>query len=143
MRKVDLIDKLNNAILEGNLVLVRQLAAECDSLDVLGRNGLSPLMYAAGLERDELCLELIQFGADVNFQGDSGTTALHMAVLESITEAILISGNVGAENTSTVYTLLKQGASPDIVDINGDTALDLAKSRDSTVLCNLLTNTST
>lgn len=67
---------------------------------------------------------LLENGANIHLQNESGETALHLAVL----------GN----NSKIVRMLLKKGANPNLKDNDGRSALDLAKNEGLTEIAQML-----
>jgi len=120
------ISHLNERIRNNDIENVRLLIKSVENLDAVDSDDYSPLMCAAGMENLAICSEIVAMGADVNFQSVAGTTALHIAVLESIANQVHKSGELGHENEEIVSFLLKNGASPELKDIYGSSALDIA-----------------
>ena len=137
-----MIKQLNQAISIGDQAKAKEIANLIEDLDTVDEQDVSPLMCAAGCEDYALCLYLIKQGADVNLQNTSGSTALHMAVLESVANAILSDNKLGNENTSIVSALLEKGANPYLVDSLGHSAIDIANDSESEILLSVLTKVS-
>ena len=97
---------LADAVLAGNLELVRKLVADgadIQGLDtrpqVAGANGRRPLNFAA-LKNDTKMIELLlELGADINGQNLTGFTPLHHAVEAEAIEAITLLLSKGADTT--------------------------------------------
>jgi ankyrin repeat protein len=93
--------------------------------DMMDQNGVSPLMYAAQRvhNRDPAQL-LITFNARLNAQDSKGNTPLHYCV--------------AFNNASVMHVLLDKGASLDIVNKKGQTALEFAIERKKIQAANLM-----
>jgi hypothetical protein len=76
------------------------------------------LMFEAALdpERIEEFYSIVNSGVDLNAKDESGLTALHYAA--------------DADNGEAVRVLLLSGADPEIMDVQGHTARDLAEQGD-------------
>lgn len=73
-----------------------------------------PLIHAILHDRIEIVQTLLSYGADVNIRNHKTQTPLHTAVK--------------MRQDETLHLLMRYGASPDIADADGTTALGLAKS---------------
>lgn len=113
----------------------------------------APLHYAAMREDTDLLAVLLDAGAQVNAKGELGATPLHIAAAHgraSAVELLLTAGadiTAQADNGSTplhysvafgstnvatvVSSLLRNGASTDVVDGKGKTPIDLSKEKGS------------
>jgi palmitoyltransferase len=93
--------------------------------DMLDQNGVTPLMYAAQRvhNRDPAQL-LITFNARLNAQDPKGNTPLHYCV--------------AFNNAAVMQVLLDKGASLDILNKKGQTALEFAKERKKNQAVNLM-----
>ena len=85
-----------------------------------GENGWTVLILAAGAnENPEVIKALLKAGADINAQGEvDGETALMHAARYN-------------NNPEIITVLLKAGADAKVKNVNGETALDCAKSNDN------------
>lgn len=80
------------AIQHGYIEKFRAMADFGVNLEDPGGIGLPPLVSATGHEQEEIVIELLNRGVNINAQTSDGSTALHYAVsndLESITELLL------------------------------------------------------
>ncbi|MBR4607135.1 MAG: ankyrin repeat domain-containing protein [Lachnospiraceae bacterium] len=71
---------LRLAILSGKVEAVSCLLNNDDSINSLDRNGLSPLMLAAEHGYAEICILLIEYGANINITNNNNQTALDIAI---------------------------------------------------------------
>jgi len=93
--------------------------------DMMDQNGVTPLMYASQRvhNRDPAQL-LITFNARLNAQDSKGNTPLHYCV--------------AFNNAQVMHVLLEKGASLDIVNKKGQTALEFAVERKKHMAANLM-----
>ena len=112
---------INGRDKDGNPLLTEALSwGYLDTARVLLRNkpnvnavnpkaGVTSLMLASGVGADDIVVDLVSQGANVNAQSYSGNTALIVAAVE--------------RHSTIVAYLLKHGADPNIHDVYGNTAL--------------------
>jgi len=100
-------DRFYEAIRANNLPALRALAQR-DVIDTKTGTGLTPLIMAAAFGTPEAVSLLVDAGANVNAQSDSGLTALHVAWRDEATVRLLLSrgANVNAKNASGSTPLL-------------------------------------
>ncbi|MGA2629450.1 MAG: ankyrin repeat domain-containing protein [Terriglobia bacterium] len=94
------------------------LAAGAD-IDIKDNEGLTPLMLAASMREIAMVKWLMAAGANLNERSSDGRTALHYAARERLYRQ-------DPPGTETVKLLLEAGASPNIKDNAGNSALILA-----------------
>ncbi|XP_065647593.1 palmitoyltransferase ZDHHC17 isoform X2 [Hydra vulgaris] len=100
--------------------IVAYLIAKGLDVDLLDKNGMTPLMWSAyrSFSVDPTRL-ILNFGASVNFADSKhNNTALHWAILSS--------------NTNVIVPLLQAGANIDCKNLQGQTPLTLAMERGNT-----------
>jgi uncharacterized protein len=112
--------------------------------------GFTALHNAVGEDYPQLVKLLIEAGADVSAANDEGMTPLHIAQCASAVKALIAAGadvNARAQGGMTplivqsaegydtgslesMEALLKAGANPNLQDDDGQTAMDIAVSRE-------------
>jgi ankyrin repeat protein len=103
----------------------KQLIESGIDVNAGNRDGVTPLMNAAGFGKKELVELLIKRGADVNAKTRSSYTALMSAAMSGQTEIITI--------------LLDAGADPTVKDtVTGKSAADIAIEKDHKELAQML-----
>ena len=93
-----------------------------DDINVPDKGSLTKLHQAISKNQLEEVISLVERGADINAQGDSNRTPLHLAV----------------ENVALVRWLLLQGADYNAKTVDGSTPLDFARNAKSTQTVHLL-----
>ncbi|MEY9979088.1 ankyrin repeat domain-containing protein [Lysinibacillus sp. RC79] len=114
--------------------------------------GFSLLHAAVSTENPELVKYLIDLGVDVNSRNDEGIAPLHIVLYPEVAECLLDNGALidlttndgdtplhtqvsdGEERIDIIQLLLKRGANSEIKNIFGENALDIAKSREETLI---------
>jgi|TARA_B110001469_G_scaffold88931_1_gene84380 ankyrin repeat protein len=118
---------LPEAAREGDLATLTRLVEEGVNLEASNYSGITALMKAAALGKLDCLDHLVAKGANVNAQDSYKRTALHYAA--------------SWHHARCVASLLKAGADTSLKDdINGKTALDLAKQFSDTKVLQLLEN---
>lgn len=122
--KLDAIDKYGKtplmvAALEDDLDLASFLVERGAKVNARDYNYSSPLLFAARFGQLRMVKLFLKHGADANMTDFNNWSALHWAVV--------IFGKSYVQN-QIVLELLKNGASPDMMNAKGDTPLGLAKS---------------
>lgn len=106
---------LHQAVFEGNIDEVNQHILFGSDLNIKEESsGNSPIITAAVFGKKEVVKALIKAGANVNFQGEDGSTALHAAAYFCHVEIVKM--------------LLKNGCDKTIQDNSGNTAFDIVSS---------------
>jgi ankyrin repeat protein len=91
---------LHTAAVLGDLDVIRQHAEAGSDMDVAEPSvGSSPLITAAVFNKPEAVKELLEGGADVNFQNREGSSALHTAAFLCRVEVVEILLENGADKT--------------------------------------------
>ncbi len=103
------VDPVHKAVMRHSLPEVTQAIAQGGDVDVLDREGRTPLFYAAQDGDSAIAADLIRHGANVNAQDKSLKTPLHFAA--------------NAYQPEVAELLLKNGASVDAQDAHGNTPL--------------------
>jgi ankyrin repeat protein len=75
-------------------------------INVKDQNGKWPLLIAARNGHWKIVKKMLDYGADINFRNNKGTTVLHEAVSDG--------------NLRMIRYLIKRGADPNILDIRGE-----------------------
>ena len=96
------------------LAIRKSLQRKPTQLEALNKYGQTPLIYAAYSNSPVALSALLEFDLNLNAQSAQGNTALHLAAANGYSQIIT--------------TLLEVGARTDIINNNGKTAEDLAKS---------------
>ncbi|KOP78570.1 hypothetical protein AMS59_12080 [Lysinibacillus sp. FJAT-14745] len=114
--------------------------------------GFTLLHAAVSAENPELIKYLIDLGVDVNSRNDEGISPLHIVLYPEVAECLLDHGALiditandgntplhtqvsnGEESIDIIQLLLKRGANPEIKNAFGKIALDIAKSREETLI---------
>ena len=118
---------LPEAAREGDLATLTRLVEQGVNLEASNYSGMTALMKAAALGKLDCLDHLVAKGANVNAQDNYKRTALHYAA--------------SWHHARCVASLLKAGADASLKDdINGKTALDLAKQFSDTKVLQLLEN---
>ena len=118
---------LPEAAREGDLATLTRLVEQGVNLEASNYSGMTALMKAAALGKLDCLDHLVAKGANVNAQDNYKRTALHYAA--------------SWHHARCVASLLKAGADASLKDdINGKTALDLAKQFSDTKGLQLLEN---
>jgi ankyrin repeat protein len=108
---------LHQAVLTGQVDMVRLLLDRGANADIRGNHGWTPLHIAADLDRIEIASLLLAHGASVNALDDSKQSpVLHTAYNGSVYTAMLLIGH---------------GGNPDIPRADGETPLSLARASES------------
>jgi ankyrin repeat protein len=97
--------------------IILQKEADVNAKD---NHGLTTMGYAAMSGSEEVMDRLLKARAEINAQIDAGLTPLHIAVNSLVSKGCLV-------------WLLKKGANVDIVDMDSQTPLQLAKAKNKTV----------
>ena len=137
-----------NAAVFGDMdELRRMLSADPTIVHSRDKWGFTALHGVAGEEQYEAALYLLEHGADPNARNDQGITPLHSAAYPEMVELLVRSGaeiNVRSNDGSTpllvqaaeaegydvMEALLKLGADAKAKDKSGQSALDIARSRE-------------
>ncbi|WP_075591439.1 ankyrin repeat domain-containing protein [Labilibacter marinus] len=107
--KTEITTDIHTAAYLGNLDEIKKhLKAGTDLNSTEPMGGSTPLISATVFGHNEVAIELIKAGADVNVQNKEGSTALHSAAFFCRTEI--------------VKALLQHGAKKDIINKGGSTA---------------------
>ena len=143
--------------------IISELVTKGADVNARSKSGMTALMLAMNpnSEHTQLCVtKLIDSKADVNIQSDGGNTALmeaaHKGMLRQVMTLLMSGADVNKQNKygetalivasmkdgepSVVQTLLSGGADRTIKDIDGLTALDIAKKNGSVAVYELLSN---
>lgn len=115
---------LNQAVVEGNIDIVKSYISEGADLTTKNRMGWNLLQTAIRNRRTEIVTLLLDKGVDVNAKSNNGRTPLHFAV-ESGQKAV-------------VEQLISKGADINVMDGRADNALSLAKQKGQTEIAELL-----
>ena len=115
---------LMDAVMQGNIKLVQKaLVSQKKELELTDTTGKTPLHHACAIGFSDIASLLIDAGADVNVQDNTGSTPLMLAVMpkaprpnESITQV----------QFEIVKQLLDHGADPAKKNKSGDTAIHLS-----------------
>ncbi|WP_285400090.1 ankyrin repeat domain-containing protein [Lysinibacillus sp. fls2-241-R2A-57] len=110
-------------------------------------------MHAAvSTENTELVKYLINLGVDVNSKNDEGISPFHIVLYPEVAECLLDHGALidstenngntplhtqvsdGEERIDIIQLLLKRGANREIKNVFGEIALDIARSREETLI---------
>lgn len=120
------VDTLVAAISRNDIAQVRGLLRSGVKLNSIGMNGIgnTPLFAAARDCNEEMVRLLLDNGADPNFRGSGGSTALM--------------GAVSAGRIPNVRVLLSRGADPNARGYYGATPLGIAESQDEPLKSNLV-----
>lgn len=145
------------AVRFGKTRSVEVLLAHGADPNIPDKLGHLPLPYAArseGMGMKEIVELLVNHGADVNAKGYYGRAALHYAAIRGdVAEASLLLDKganldlrgdvfgftpllcaVNAQKAEMVSFLLQKGASVEVTDDSGHTALDIARHKDSDIV---------
>jgi len=115
----DAIDSEGNSVLMhalDNLYVVKALIAGGVDVDIPDVGGSTPLMLACEAENDEVSLELIKAGANVNAVSHFGENALHRALICHVND-----------NSKVIQALIDAGVDVNTPDGEGLTPLRLAR----------------
>lgn len=94
---------MHYAVREGNLDNARFLLEYFSvKVDVPDASGYTPLHYAAGGDRAELCEMLLIHGADAMFNYDKGQSPMHVACRKRRYNAIRVLAERGVQILSTL-----------------------------------------
>jgi hypothetical protein len=104
---------LHAAVMDEDQQLLHDLLHEGSDVNELDEEGRTALHTAGALGEDGCMLSLLSAGADVNALDNMHNTALHYAAGYGMRDSVLI--------------LLKNGADPTLRNLDGQTALQLAK----------------
>ena len=114
--------------------------------------GFTLLHAAVSTENTELVKYIIDLGVDVNSKNDDGISPLHIVLYPEVAECLLDHGALidstsndgdtplhtqvsdGEERIDNIQLLLKRGANPEIKNTFGKIALDIARSREETLI---------
>jgi ankyrin repeat protein len=145
-----------DAAVYGDMDAVKAIVgAHPDAVNEADELGFTPLHGLAAEEHADIAEYLIAHGADVNRGNDVGITPLHLAGWPEMAELFLRHGAqleardkrgrtpllvlaAEPEREDVIAVLLEAGVSVNAVDTSGDTALDLAISRDEEEKAQLL-----
>ncbi|BCS24212.1 uncharacterized protein APUU_40656S [Aspergillus puulaauensis] len=117
---------LQCAVESGYTDIVASLLAHNAKVDLtIDQDGVSTLHYALRNGYGSIALMLIDHGADIGFINRFGNTALHYAVRKDW-------GGEFQQEQPVLKKLLEAGANPEVVDMNGDTPIELAVRWDNT-----------
>ena len=131
---------LMHAAISGKLDCLEHLIAKGANLEATDFRGTTALMMAA-INGELDCLDhLIAKGANPNAQHKGGKAALHWAAHTRPCEYHTHEGQVG--HAPCVESLLKAGGDASLKDIDGMTALDIAKERKHVEVIRILENVS-
>ena len=123
--QVQTVSLLNTAATYGHLEMVRELLKRGASVDLPTGLGVTALMSSAAFGHLPILLLLLQHSASPNLQSSTGLTALMMATTL---------GN----NEACVQALLGAKANTELVDHDGDTALQWAEITGHAAIAELL-----
>ena len=104
---------LHLSVMDGNMDIIRLLLASDLNPDAVDLSGNTALILAAFLKHESVCLHLIDRGADISLQGESGHTVAHWAAAHGLIELL----KALIAHPKVVI---------DIEDANGDTPILLA-----------------
>ncbi|MFJ8459081.1 ankyrin repeat domain-containing protein [Lysinibacillus xylanilyticus] len=114
--------------------------------------GFTLLHAAVSTENTELVKYIIDLGVDVNSKNDDGISPLHIVLYPEVAECLLDHGALiditanngdtplhtqvsdGEERIDNIQLLLNRGANREIKNTFGKIALDIAKSREETLI---------
>ncbi|XP_070207922.1 uncharacterized protein [Littorina saxatilis] len=149
--------RLQNAVIQGDVVKVKELCRANSSLINKLHNGLSPLMVASHQGKRKAVVALLDMGADVNFTGIKEQSALGIALEEKQEEIALLLIEHGANPCHTnskqrtplhqavfnhlnevAQILIHMGADISVQDKYGDTPLHDAIARHNVAMVDLL-----
>ncbi len=143
-----MIEEFYTAASSGDMTAVaRMVKADPGIVSAKGKWGFTALHGVAGEELVEMAEYLLDCGADPNAGNDEGMTPLHLAAWPEMVKLLVRRGarlNERAKNGYTplmawaaeeegydvMETLLSLGADPSVKAGDGDTALDIATSRE-------------
>jgi ankyrin repeat protein len=145
---------LSRSIYDGKLDTFKLLLARGAEIEFQDQLGDTPLALALG-GHPEIATILLERGADVNVQRNTGKTALMRVQREDFIKALLDKGAkvdvrdndgdtpliyaVRQENLIKVKLLLAKGADPNVKNNRGETAFSIAKERATQELIQILT----
>jgi ankyrin repeat protein len=150
------LKKFFDAALYGSVADVRRLVEQDKSLTTArDPNGFTVLHIVATEDRPEVQRLLLQSGADPNAVNDDGASPLHIASYPGFAALLLRHGarvNLATKNGDTplhshaserdsaevIRVILKAGGDRRLRNRQGQTAFDIAKSRDDAELMRLL-----
>lgn len=126
---------------QGNVPVLQEIFPLIDNVDVRDERGFTPLIIAAYNNQPGAVAALLDAGADPNLADSSGNTALMGASFKGhagvacvlVTRGSSLDAQHGNGGTALMFgrnnvveLLLEYGASADVTDVRGLTALDLA-----------------
>ncbi|KAE9365187.1 ankyrin repeat protein, partial [Stipitochalara longipes BDJ] len=95
----------------GATSLLSLLVGKGEDISLQDRNGWTPLFVAARNQQDSVVLKLLELGAAIDTETETGSTALHQAV-----------------ERGHISTIPEKGADLELFNLFGETALHLAAS---------------
>ena len=126
----------------GHLEMVRVLLNRGASVDLPSSLGATALMYAADNGHHFILFVLLEHSADPDLQSSDGRTALMMAAGEQGQETegntALMMATMEQGQEACVQTLLRAKADTELLDENGETALQWAESSGHTSIAKLI-----
>jgi ankyrin repeat protein len=109
---------MGSAVFSGQIELVQLMLDRGADVNRANRLGMTPLMIAAIMDREQITRILLHAGAKPNIRGPRDSVALH--------------GAARAGLPSIVKMLLDAGADPSITDRSGFSPLDYATKKEAT-----------
>ena len=106
--------------LDGNVDAVRSWVASGADINVVDKNGTTPLMFASRGLHSECVAEMLRLGADARRVNDFGWTALHRVAL---------SPSRHGDGVGVFRQLVAAGCDAAVRDNDGHTAVELARTR--------------
>lgn len=141
--------------------ILEYLIANGADVNAQSSSGMTPLMLAMNpfAETTQLCVtKLIDAKADINLQSAGGSTALmeasHKGLLRQVLTLLMAGAKINTQNKygetalmvasmkdgepAVVKALLDAGADKSLFDVDGSTAVDIAKRCESTAIYDML-----